>query len=930
MADKKVFKIGNKVAIYLEPPDLDRPIGLNGFSKTHIWVERGDFYGGPAVPKSSPNSKGKDGKRTKKKAKKPQPPEDYLILGFDTEFVSPKRMTPKEIREGIDNKIVGIGKNQLVSYQFACIGPSGERWSGIACTDLSQGKDDRLGLGEFLIFALGSGLRSGAIKSIPKNIYLAGHFTRADFTAFSDFKTMTQVLSNIRGTFATTEIPLTIEVIFPKGDPVELKLYTRDTMLLTPQSSKSLSAVGDLVGLPKIKLDTDPEKEQRLKEKMDVVRRTNWSLFREYAIRDAVVCAEYLKRISDKQIELTGVKRVTPTLTGIGVKLLLKIWDERGRNAHLEILGKEEIKERTYSKRLGYYVTKNVSVLLEEVHWFQKFAIECYHGGRGEQFWFGPSYEADWSDYDLSSAYPTAMSLIGYPDWRKVYTSYNVDDYQPEILGVACVDFEFPHSVRYPVLPVRTDNGIIFPRTGRSYCASPEIALAKSLGAKLSIRFGIIVPTNNNDPVFLPFIKRALDERAKSPKGTLESNFWKEIANSLYGKTAQGLHRKRVFDMRDREMKELPESEITNPYFAAFITSFVRATMGEIMNALPDTSMVFSCTTDGFLTDATNLDIEKATRGPLSRIYSRQRKLLADDDSVLEIKHRAKRLLGWRARGQATITAALPMKPGDKPPPMPLAKGGIHLVDHYDGDEMQNKAILDLFWNRTSKSFFPVHSLAGVRNVVELDIDSVPLLRTRKLNMEYDWKRRPYDVKDSAQFKHIAFSTLPWDHYDQFRTVRDVNESDKTPVIKSVRDLNVFVSSIETTISLSKEKRKAARKTDKAINIMMKWMSIVWCYNRHVLGSIPTDHTARDFANNLTSCGCPAKRSDIENGWKRKFKIFEKNSIPTTKQTIDAFNKLKEIYPSINPSEFLTSPETTDWLTFHEGGDYCPFLERLS
>jgi len=47
MADKKVFKIGNKVAIYLEPPDLKRPKGKGGFSKTDIRVERGDFYGGP-------------------------------------------------------------------------------------------------------------------------------------------------------------------------------------------------------------------------------------------------------------------------------------------------------------------------------------------------------------------------------------------------------------------------------------------------------------------------------------------------------------------------------------------------------------------------------------------------------------------------------------------------------------------------------------------------------------------------------------------------------------------------------------------------------------------------------------------------------------------------------------------------------------------
>ena len=38
MADKKVFKIGNKVALYLEPPDLPRPDRGIGFSKTTIWV----------------------------------------------------------------------------------------------------------------------------------------------------------------------------------------------------------------------------------------------------------------------------------------------------------------------------------------------------------------------------------------------------------------------------------------------------------------------------------------------------------------------------------------------------------------------------------------------------------------------------------------------------------------------------------------------------------------------------------------------------------------------------------------------------------------------------------------------------------------------------------------------------------------------------
>jgi hypothetical protein len=165
MADKKVFKIGNKVALYLEPPDLPRPKGKKGLSKTSIWVERRDFYGGLAVPKVSPNSKGEEGKKPKK-AKKAKVPEDYLILGFDTEFVAPPRLTLKEIREGISKQAAGVGKNQILSYQFAAIGPKGEKWSGIACTDTDDGVDARLSFGEFIVFALGSGLRSGAIKSL--------------------------------------------------------------------------------------------------------------------------------------------------------------------------------------------------------------------------------------------------------------------------------------------------------------------------------------------------------------------------------------------------------------------------------------------------------------------------------------------------------------------------------------------------------------------------------------------------------------------------------------------------------------------------------------------------------------------------------------------------------------------------------------------
>src|SRR5208337_1851092 len=176
-----------------------------------------------------------------------------------------------------------------------------------------------------------------------------------------------------------------------------------------------------------------------------------------------------------------------------------------------------------------------------------------------------------------------------------------------------------------------------------------------------------------------------------------------ELANSTYGKTAQGLQERRVFDLRDRDTAQIPESAVTNPFFAAYITSFVRGVMGEIMNSLPITSMVFSCTTDGFLTDALEPDVQQAARGPLATMYSQQRAILTGRSGVLEIKHRAKRLLGWRTRGQATLEAGDVVEDSEIAP-IVLAKGGITLSDKFDTDALENAEILRLFFNRTENS----------------------------------------------------------------------------------------------------------------------------------------------------------------------------------------------------------------------------------
>ncbi len=121
--------------------------------------------------------------------------------------------------------------------------------------------------------------------------------------------------------------------------------------------------------------------------------------------------------------------------------------------------------------------------------------------------------------------------------------------------------------------------------------------------------------------MFGSFIKDCIEKRKQHPKKSFEAMFWKEIANSTYGKTAQGLREKRVYDMRDQTMKALPPSAITNPFFASYITSFVRAVLGEIINRIPPDKVVFSATTDGFITDAVHKEIEGAQGGTLATLF---------------------------------------------------------------------------------------------------------------------------------------------------------------------------------------------------------------------------------------------------------------------------------------------------------------------
>ena len=278
-------------------------------NKSSIWVESGDIYGGSeesdteSLVNAKPNSEKKED-------------ESYLIIGFDSEFQTPsKPVSGKEVREG-------KAKYQVLSYQFHAKTRSGVSWSGICCPK-SEDVEGRMTLGEFIVFALGTGLKEKRVSQFPTRIYLVGHFTRADIPAFKDFAKLSELFSNIRNTFASIDNSLKIYLDFKDDEePLMLQLYIRDTTLLSPTGYNRLAALGDIIQMDKLVLDKDPKKELAIKQNMARFRTSNWPLFREYAIRDAVICVEYIERIIGRYKEVTGKKKVPTTLTSIGVDLL--------------------------------------------------------------------------------------------------------------------------------------------------------------------------------------------------------------------------------------------------------------------------------------------------------------------------------------------------------------------------------------------------------------------------------------------------------------------------------------------------------------------------------------------------------------------------------------------------------------------------------
>lgn len=789
-----------------------------------------------------------------------------LVIGIDTEY-SPESSTT----------------NRVLSYQFFASSENGE-WLGIHYPSRKR----RLKLARYIASVIKIGIKEGYLREWPSEVILCAHFALADFPAFEDLSKLVSKMDTVRRTFVSLQKPIKITCYDENRHAHKVVVNVRDSMLLAPNGKSSLKDLGDILGFEKLDLG-----EEQI-ERMDQLLATNKQLFEAYALRDAEICVRYCFKMQELHHKLLGENTIPFTLSSLGVSLLLKTWEKAGYSADA-ILGKEIVADEQYNGK--FVVKKSKSVFMPEVHMWLSFVTECYHGGRNEQYIFGAGEVNDWIDWDLCGAYTTAMALLGMPNWSGISHTRDLDAYQPSALGFARVDFRFPEGTRFPCLPVRTEAGLIYPLEGQSHCCSPEIYQAVKMGAFVVIRDGIILPQDPNIKPFADFIVLATKMRKDSAKGSVFELAWKELGNGTYGKTAQGLREKRCYSSRKNTYDRLPPSKITNPFFAAWVTSFVRAVLSEVMAILPDHVSVCNATTDGLLCTASEMVMDECTSGPLCTMFKAGRYIITGKHECVEAKHSIRQPLGMRTRGQMTLEATEGASPV-------LAKAGVKPPMRDKAE--QNEWMIDLFLNRDSQTHSTVRYLRSIADICRNGGDLTNVEISRTIRLDYDWKRAPSKVFASPirGVEHLAFETTPWRTAAEAMACRsdwaDFSKSSNR-VLRSVEDLHEFESYrtlSQSSLPIRLPRKGGARK--------LAARQFLRAYVRNLGGLDKGEMTYQEVADVLTSYGVKTKKSDVENA-ARSNAVCLSNCIPRNPDVLEFFEKLQRKFTGFEPDFLLVS-----------------------
>jgi len=116
-------------------------------------------------------------------------------------------------------------------------------------------------------------------------------------------------------------------------------------------------------------------------------------------------------QVQDSHYQLTGRYTIPVTLSSLASTFLTKrlvretsdFYHPKTKNGLISV------------KDLARLNTPMGIELSGDLHEYIDYFLGSYHGGRNESFVYG-IVKGEFHDYDLPGAYPTAMSILEYPD----------------------------------------------------------------------------------------------------------------------------------------------------------------------------------------------------------------------------------------------------------------------------------------------------------------------------------------------------------------------------------------------------------------------------------------------------------------------------------------------------------------------------------
>lgn len=736
------------------------------------------------------------------------------VIGFDTEFT-----------------YLPDGVRRIDSYQFACFDPSDVNFrfdivllpldveSRLAVEDClavvvreagiwqSAGLPDARGVPRRSFWVTGDYRRSVAAlyDRHRVSVVLAGHFLNADLTAFARPKSrrgdsrysdvLRRVTSASGGLVSLKPIRMPTRTAGRGSGErwLPLSITVRDTMGQSAPGNKSLAALGEVCGVPKLSVGESISDMSRM-------RRENLPRFLEYGANDAVIVLEYLTA-------LWGLDAVPPvTLSGGGahalraaIKDYWHIESTAEFAARFQGLVSVDDGQEACDDGLSYYAVRSLTPVDGDANQVHTAYKRAFHGGWNSCLHVGVFHQESF-DHDIQSAYPTAMAALVDVDFETGVIEEVIKDRDLCLsdfpIGfvtplVAYVGWEFPVGVE-PCLPVRVGQSVVYPRTSRgvgagqgegidaakfeafegAWCCGPELRLALALGATVRVQIGYRLrvleidgaPSRSMRAAVAQMVTDRATARRVWGRGSLVEQTIKVATNSCYGKLAQDVSERVGWNAWEEEMESVGGSAVTSPYHAAMITSLVRALLLGIANEIP----LWSVTTDGFITPVHN--VEACSAFGLAAVFQDARTALVGDPTVWEIKHQQSTLVNLTTRGNVAPTAGGVLAKAGLKTPAAVARGSVE----------ERAWFLDTAVSRIGKVANPYTAFPSFRELSRSEnrLDFRLVARTPLISLDFDMKRQPLldtMYTESVGGHEVAgFSTGPWDTVGEYARAREI------------------------------------------------------------------------------------------------------------------------------------------------------------